>query len=55
MGREFWTDGYFISTVGKHGNEEIIAQYVKGQGKENWYKKLHKEKRKDSPAQLMLF
>ena len=22
-GGEFWTDGYFASTVGKHGNEDI--------------------------------
>src|SRR5215469_15941374 len=28
-GGEFWTDGYFISTVSKHGNEDVIAQYVK--------------------------
>ncbi len=24
-GGEFWTDGYFASTVGKHGNEEMIG------------------------------
>lgn len=23
---EFWTDGYFVSTVGKHGDESKIAQ-----------------------------
>ena len=33
-GGEFWTDGYFASTVGKHGNEETISEYVKKQGKE---------------------
>ncbi len=38
-GGEFWTDGYFASTVGKHGNESMIATYVKGQGQE--YTKLH--------------
>ena len=38
-GGEFWTDGYFASTVGKHGDEQMIGQYVKNQGKE--YKKLH--------------
>ena len=31
-GGEFWTDGYFVSTVGKHGNEGMIANYVKNQG-----------------------
>ena len=40
-GGEFWTDGYFTSTVGKHGNENMIGKYVKNQGKE--YKKLHED------------
>ncbi|MCU7816998.1 MAG: IS200/IS605 family transposase [Candidatus Thiodiazotropha sp. (ex Rostrolucina anterorostrata)] len=31
-GGEFWSDGYFASTVGKHGDEEMISKYVKGQG-----------------------
>jgi len=38
-GGEFWTDGYFASTVGKHGDEEMIGRYVKNQG--NLYQKLH--------------
>ena len=46
-GGEFWTDGYFASTVGKHGDEEVIGRYVKNQGKE--YNKLH------SSYQLALF
>lgn len=32
-GSKFWTDGYFASTVGKHGNENMIGRYVKNQGK----------------------
>ena len=32
-GGEFWSDGYFISTVGAHGNEEMIRRYIKEQGK----------------------
>jgi REP element-mobilizing transposase RayT len=28
-GGEFWSDGYFASTVGRHGNEETISSYVK--------------------------
>ncbi len=35
-GGEFWTDGFFASTVGKHGNEDTIGNYVKSQGKEYW-------------------
>ena len=46
-GGEFWTDGYFASTVGKHGDETVIGNYVKGQG--GGYKKLH------SDYQLALF
>jgi len=46
-GGEFWTDGYFASTVGRHGNENTITDYVKQQG--NMYHKLHEDR------QLMLF
>ena len=42
-GGEFWSDGYFASTVGKHGNEEAIARYVKGQG-DSGYTKLHEDR-----------
>ena len=41
-GGEFWTDGYFASTVGKHGNEHMIGKYVKNQGNE--YVKLHEDR-----------
>ena len=41
-GGEFWTDGYFASTVGKHGDEHMIGKYVKNQGKE--YVKLHEDR-----------
>ncbi len=41
-GGEFWTEGYFASTVGKHGSEEMIADYVKKQGKE--YIRLHEDR-----------
>ena len=37
---QFWSKGYYISTVGKHGNEDTIKNYVKGQGRENKYKRL---------------
>ena len=46
-GGEFWSDGYFASTVGRHGDEETISKYVRGQGGE--YKKLHED------PQLRLF
>ena len=46
-GGEFWTDGYFVATVGEHGNEEIIGKYVREQGKENVYKKLYRKAEED--------
>ncbi|MCP4366561.1 MAG: IS200/IS605 family transposase [Deltaproteobacteria bacterium] len=47
-GGEFWTDGYYIDTVGKKGNETVIQKYIQSQGKEAKYIKLHYE-------QLQLF
>ena len=41
-GGEFWSDGYFASTVGKHGDEGMIKRYVQNQGKE--YSQLHEDK-----------
>jgi putative transposase len=41
-GGEFWSAGYFISTVGKHGTEKIIGRYVKEQGRQkSTYKSLY--------------
>ena len=42
-GGEFWTDGYFVSTVGEHANEDVIREYIKNQGKHGEYKQLHKQ------------
>jgi len=41
-GGEFWSDGYFVNTVSKFGDEETIRKYVKEQGIEKEYKVLHK-------------
>lgn len=41
-GGEFWSKGYFMSTVGKHGNEGKISNYVKNQNKNYVYKVLHR-------------
>ena len=40
-GGEFWSDGYFICTVGRHGSEHAVSQYVKQQGREKDYVQLH--------------
>ena len=39
-GGAFWSSGYFASSVGQHGNETMIAKYVKNQGQQE-YTKLH--------------
>ena len=31
-GGEFWSKGYFMATVGQHGSERVIGEYVKQQG-----------------------
>ena len=40
-GGEFWSDGFFVNTVSKFGSEDTISKYVKEQGIEKEYKKLH--------------
>lgn len=41
-GGEFWIDGYFVNTVSKHGNKDVISKYVREQSVEKEYKMLHK-------------
>ena len=49
-GGNFWTAGYFISTVGKHGDEKAIMNYVKNQGRDpKGYEQIYENK------QLALF
>lgn len=38
-GGEFWSDGFCVATVSEHGNENVIANYVKNQGNE--YNKIY--------------
>ena len=39
-GGEFWSKGYYITTVGKHGSESVIKDYVKRQGNDK-YKRIY--------------
>ena len=39
-GGNLWSEGYFVSTVGKVGNEKQIENYVKNQGKD--YTKMYR-------------
>ena len=47
-GGKFWTNGYYINTVGQYANEEVIKKYVQGQGNSQSYEKIH-------TSQLKLF
>jgi REP element-mobilizing transposase RayT len=40
-GGEFWTDGYYVNTVGQHGSEDVIRKYVQNQGAVEDYEQLH--------------
>ena len=42
-GGEFWTKGFYVNTVGNHGNESTIREYVQRQGRSSEYKKLHSQ------------
>ena len=45
-GGHLWTSGYFVGTVGKHGNEKMIENYVKNQGKT--YKQIYRGNLEDT-------
>lgn len=40
LGGNIWSAGYFVSTVGRNGNENQIKNYVRNQGKE--YTKIYR-------------
>lgn len=48
-GGEFFGKGYYTNTVGQYGTENMIANYVKNQGKESEFRQLK------SGAQLKIF
>lgn len=43
-GKNLWTSGYYINTVGQYASETVIANYVKHQGQT--YKPLHTDQLK---------
>lgn len=42
-GGEFWTKGFYVNSVGRHGDEDSIQAYVKAQGTEKEYTRIHKQ------------
>ena len=45
-GGEFWTKGYYVNTVGRHGDENTIQAYVQSRGKLDEYEKLYSQQLK---------
>ena len=41
-GGEFWSDGFFVSSVGKFTSENVIREYVRNQGNEESYRQLYR-------------
>ena len=39
-GGEFWSDGYFVASVGKDRSEDAVSNYVRNQGKQDEYEQL---------------
>jgi len=42
-GGEFWSDGYYIRTVGRYGSEGEVQRYIADQGRQKEYVKLHSQ------------
>mgnify|MGYP003391465836 CR=1 FL=1 len=38
--KHFWTDGYYMNTVGLHSNQETIKKYIQNQGRPSEYKRM---------------
>jgi putative transposase len=41
-GGAFWSSGYYINTVGQHGNEATIKNYIANQGRLPEYEPIHR-------------
>ena len=42
-GGAFWSSGFYVDTVGRHGSEDTIRRYVQEQGTEKEYTRLHSQ------------
>jgi REP element-mobilizing transposase RayT len=40
-GGNFWSEGYFVATVGRFTSENVIAEYVRNQGEMESYRQLY--------------
>lgn len=51
----FWSSGYYFDTVGRHGSEGAIRDYIAGQGRQREYRRLHSQPMEPPARQLELF
>ena len=49
-GGEFWSDGYFIASVGQQESEETVRRYVQQQGQDRHYRQLHTQPAESTPS-----
>jgi len=40
-GGSLWSSGYFVSTVGRNANENQIENYIRNQGTDRMYERMH--------------
>ena len=45
-GGQFWSDGFFMNTVGKEYTEQAVREYVREQGREKEYIAIHQDQLK---------
>ena len=45
-GGAFWSSGFFVNTVSRHGTENTIRNYVAKQGRSDEYSKVHTQQMK---------
>ncbi|MCL4389876.1 MAG: IS200/IS605 family transposase [Patescibacteria group bacterium] len=42
-GAQFWTDGYFVNSVGRSNSETVIQKYIRNQGRPKDYVQISKD------------
>ncbi len=42
-GGSFWSSGFYINTVGRHGNESTVSEYIAKQNRQSEYRQIHIE------------
>ncbi len=51
-GGSFWSSGFYINTVGHHGNESTVSDYIARQNRQSEYRQIHIEPIKTEQLEL---